>query len=269
MRINVGYETKSRQCLSMILIYYIREHMYIYELKIDDHKDRMLIDKDRHDLRYDIVGGLMDKRQVKTRKAIFNAFVKLLETKSYQSIIVQDIIDEALIGRSTFYSHFDTKDDLLEAFCKELFDHIMETAANFTDEHELAGGKPMPAIIIHHLLKHLEENDNNILGLLSCDNNEMFLRYFKASLKDLIQKYFFCNHTCEHHNIPHDFIANHIAGSFVEMVLWWLDTGRKYKVDDMAEYFYHITEPIILEHQDDAPVAQPHDYSPHKSSKHT
>ena len=62
----------------------------------------------------------MDRRQKKTRKAIFIAFNKLLSNKAYDKITVQEIISAADIGRTTFYAHFDTKEALLEALLRRL-----------------------------------------------------------------------------------------------------------------------------------------------------
>ena len=44
-----------------------------------------------------------DRRITKTRKAIYAAFLQLLNQKDYESITVQEIIDLADVGRSTFY----------------------------------------------------------------------------------------------------------------------------------------------------------------------
>ena len=68
----------------------------------------------------------MDRRQRKTRQAIYDAFEALMASAHYRDITVAQIIERADIGRSTFYAHFETKDDLLEQMCVEMFDHIFE-----------------------------------------------------------------------------------------------------------------------------------------------
>lgn len=187
----------------------------------------------------------MDRRQQKTRAAIFRAFGVLLEHKSYNNITVQEIIDEANIGRSTFYAHFETKDDLLRELCRELFGHIVSSAKDCSHTHGLYTDGSAPESVFCHLLQHLRENDNNILGLLSCESSEIFLRYFKDSLNELIQVQFVPEKQGKNSVLPEGFLVNHITGSFVEMVLWWIKGGMKQPPEELDRYFRAVIEPIL------------------------
>ena len=129
----------------------------------------------------------MDRRQLKTRNAIFRAFTELLNRGHYASITVQEIIDAANIGRSTFYAHFDTKDDLLKALSRELFDHIINTAMDQQDPNGLYACTNAPHSVFCHILLHLQENDNNILSLLTCESRGIFLGYFKSGMEELVR----------------------------------------------------------------------------------
>ncbi|WP_138268490.1 TetR/AcrR family transcriptional regulator [Anaerofustis stercorihominis] len=187
----------------------------------------------------------MDRRQQKTQKAIFQAFSTLIGKKSYNHITVQEIIDTANIGRSTFYAHFETKDELLNAVCKELFEHIINSAVNTSHTHGLYSNEKAPKSVFCHLLQHLQKNDNNILELLSCESNEIFLRYFKNSLNKLIKTQFINQNLKLNPNIPQDFIINHISSSFVEMVLWWTKGNKKHTPKQLDYYFRCVIEPIF------------------------
>lgn len=187
----------------------------------------------------------MDRRQKKTRAAIFAAFSSLLSGKSYSKITVQDIIDTANVGRTTFYAHFETKDDLLKELCEELFGHIISSAMDCTHTHGLYSKQGTPKSIFCHLLQHLQENDNNIVGLLSCESSEVFLRYFKDSLNVLIQSQFVNQNRKNNMDIPQDFLINHISGSFVEMVLWWIKGRMKQSPEDLDRYFCAVIEPVL------------------------
>ena len=188
----------------------------------------------------------MDRRQQKTRAAIFTAFSTLLAEKSYSKITVQEIIDTANVGRTTFYAHFETKDDLLKALCEELFSHIISSAKDCAHTHGLYSDRNAPESVFCHLLQHLQEDENNILELLSCESSELFLRYFKDSLNELIQNQFINQNRKNNTNIPQDFLVNHISGSFVEMVLWWNELPRSRAAGYRRSLPLHIIPYAIL-----------------------
>ena len=77
----------------------------------------------------------MDRRQRKTREAIFAAFTGLLATKDFSQITVGEIIELADVGRATFYAHFETKDFLLREFCEELFCHLFDAESDSGHNH--------------------------------------------------------------------------------------------------------------------------------------
>jgi AcrR family transcriptional regulator len=62
----------------------------------------------------------MDRRAARTRRALHGALISLILRKGYDAITVQEIIDEADVGRATFYAHYRGKEDLLRGGFEEL-----------------------------------------------------------------------------------------------------------------------------------------------------
>jgi len=180
----------------------------------------------------------MDRRQRKTREAIFSAFTDLLSKKEFNQITVGEIIEKADIGRATFYAHFETKDFLLKELCEELFCHIFDTINNRQREHKHIFDCDAPDSVFLHLFQHLQKNDNNILGLLSCQNNELFLQYFKNNLKKLVITQLPLFESKKSEKLPESFWINHVSSTFVETLKWWLANGRKESSETITEYFF-------------------------------
>ncbi|MBU3827149.1 MAG: TetR/AcrR family transcriptional regulator [Candidatus Anaerobiospirillum merdipullorum] len=183
----------------------------------------------------------MDRRQQKTQAAIFQAFTQLLAKRSYSRITVQNIIDSANIGRTTFYAHFKTKDELLQALCAHLLSHIMVSVQDKSHTH----GQKAPLSLCRHLLQHLQENDHQVLTLLTCDRSEIFLRYFKHGLKDLFGAQLTVRPPAIASQVPLDLVINHVSSSFVDLVLWWLQGGRVYSPAQLDRYFADLMAPLL------------------------
>lgn len=179
----------------------------------------------------------MDRRQRKTRDAVFSAFVSLLNEKSLEKITVGEIIERANIGRATFYAHFETKDYLLKELCEELFCHIFDCMQGESNRHHHIFDCEAPDSVFLHLFQHLKNNDNHILKLLSGNNNELFLGYFRNGLYSVIasQRDFLSSSFSS--ELPEDFVLNHIASTFVETVRWWIKNKMACSPEEINRYF--------------------------------
>ena len=182
----------------------------------------------------------MDRRQRKSRSAIFKAFSELLSEKNYNKITVEDIIDRADIGRTTFYSHFETKDFLLKEFCGELFEHIFDAEKGSNSAHSHIFDCEESESVFLHLLQHLEKNDNNILQLLSSQNNELFLVYFRDGVSRLIESRKELFEKNREKQLPQDFWLNHISATFVETIRWWIGNKMQQSPQEINQYFLSV-----------------------------
>ena len=187
----------------------------------------------------------MDRRQQKSRDAIFTAFGTLLSQKSYTKITVQEIIDEANVGRSTFYAHFQTKDELLGEMCTDLFGHVFSEHLGMESTHDFSLTQGGPDEVITHILYHLRDNKRNITGILNSESGEIFLFYFKQYLNQLVEKCLLSHIERTNTKVPEEFLLNHISGSFVTMVQWWIRNGLKQSPEELAGWYLAVIQPIL------------------------
>lgn len=170
----------------------------------------------------------MDRRQRKTRQAIFASFSELLKTNRYENITVQDIINLADIGRSTFYAHFETKDMLLKAMCSDIFEHIFKgEICDYPGENHSLEEK------LSHILWHLKNHKKDIVGLLSCESAGLFMGY----IEDYTNKLFSMHIKQIDKDVPEDFLLNHLVKSFSSTIMWWINNKAEFSPEEIASYF--------------------------------
>lgn len=180
----------------------------------------------------------MDRRQKRTRDEVYAALAKLLSKENYSSISVKEIIDAANIGRSTFYQHFETKDDLLNQTADELFNHVFIThGAGENHEHsESLTLKEQLAHFAYHV-----QNNPLYYELLTSSSSSFFFDHLK---KRLIP-YFGDSLHFKDHSLPRDFLVESSVSSFLTILSYWLKDGMKESPEALENYFEATLGPIL------------------------
>ena len=171
-----------------------------------------------------------DRRIAKTKKAIYTAFLELLNSKGYQAITVQDIIDLADVGRSTFYSHYESKELLLDELCHYLFHHLFEREAHVSAEDYLA-----------HIFLHFRKNQDHVTSLL-LSKNDYFLRQLHKELEAHVFPMVAEDLKKGHPTIPTSYLKHFVITNFIETLTWWLKKGKSYNEQEVVSFYLDVME---------------------------
>lgn len=177
-----------------------------------------------------------DKREEKTITSIYLAFTKLINNKDYNDITVQDILDESKVGRSTFYSHFNTKDELLLKVSQDIFMHVFSPSLKEESSHDFSSDKEFDyKHLITHILYHLLDERDLIKGILSSHGNNIFLSEFKNNLYIFINTYF-SYYPYQENSIPLDLKKEMIVEGIITIVKYWVNNNYLEKPEVLTEY---------------------------------
>jgi AcrR family transcriptional regulator len=173
-----------------------------------------------------------DERVRRTHERLGSALVTLIQEKSIDDVTVQEVLDRASVGRSTFYLHFRNTDDLLLSQL-EKFLEMMSTALSTRKE---ASHRVVP---VAEMFEHIGSQKKVYRALADCGRlNDFF---------DLAQGYFargIGQRLAESGRLPKlpkselAARASALAGSLLALLRWWLDRGAKEPPRAMDELFH-------------------------------
>lgn len=170
----------------------------------------------------------------KTRKLLSDALVSLILEKGYDEVSIQEIIDRANVGRSTFYAHYENKEQLL------LFGH----------EHlrNLALKEGADAIDFVSFYRHLAEKHALASKLLSEGTSaEVTMRAINDVLRYGISRLFESPSTAAAaERAMLTLRADAAAAALVRMIASWIQQGMPYPPDKMAEESTALMKRVLL-----------------------
>lgn len=162
----------------------------------------------------------VDRRVRRTRELLRGALLSLVQEKGYERITVQDILDRADIGRSTFYAHYRDKDELLLAG----FEDIRSALAAEREAAEQGTGargaflQPLLAVF-----RHVGQHRHLWEALSRKGGSEIVTRILHGSVADLVREHFRSQFPKAKRDDPNlEAAMRFVAGACMELLMWWL-----------------------------------------------
>ena len=180
-----------------------------------------------------------DRRSQRTYRLVNAAFAELVEEKPYNEILVQDILDRAGIGRTTFYAHYFDKEDVLNNIVEQelemLTSQVIQAAAR---------QRVMPSL---ELFEHAYHSENQqFRALMRSRASEFLWEALQTALCRAIEPAL-CTLCAERRSppIPLPVISEYLVGAFLTLLKWWVTADMPYPPEQMESIFQQLVLPGV------------------------
>ena len=180
-----------------------------------------------------------DRRSQRTRLLLHRAIISLMQEKRYDSITVQDIIDRADVGRSTFYAHYQDKEDLVNSNLKEILDDLSQPLADNAPDNQ----RIIPTLA---LFKHVQEQQHLFEAMRGGQGLDLLLEkaqvYWSKKIETQLQARLPQGQTPA---VPLSLVTSHLSGALATFLKWWMDNNLPYPPARMDEVFQQVVMPGV------------------------
>lgn len=173
-----------------------------------------------------------DRRVRRTRQALIGALIELVLEKRYETITIQNLLDRADVGRSTFYAHYRGKDDLL----LRSFEGLLEMLDQAMDRDGAPGGRLAP---VRELFRHVGEMGEFHRALVRAHMVDRVYQAGTSRLSRTIARRLAAGPA----HLGGDAarlaaLAHGFAGALFGMLRWWVENDAPLSPEQMDELYH-------------------------------
>lgn len=171
-----------------------------------------------------------DRRILKTKKAIYEALVELMQKKSLNSITVTELAAAANINRKTFYTYYSTVNDVLDEVINELISSLKDLMYAMSEDYNMLSPQTLFAF-----LNTIMSDADIVRALFTSDNGNMLFNKLQKALQETLLKELIDNDIKM--NIPpeqYPLISSFVAGGMIYVYYEWITNPNGTSLDEMA-----------------------------------
>jgi AcrR family transcriptional regulator len=183
----------------------------------------------------------VDRRIQRTQGLLQEALIALILEKGYEAITVQDILERANLGRSTFYAHYRDKEDLLVSGFSRVFDDFQRGYA----PSGAAPASPEQAAreLSLYFLRHTGSHRQLFRALIGRQGGEIILDYARKFLSDIARTYLAAPGLALHDPALVEPLVQYLVSSYLALLTWWLDHESSYSPEQMNDLYFNLVRP--------------------------